>query len=729
MTWSQEALEQFAKWGGLTPDDAIQAGIFEVDDARAVYPDFDPVPALVLPYYQINGELASFDRAGQVLPFCRIRYLSRQQTKSAWGIKQKIVRYGQPGRSGTRAYFPKLIPDWQYIANDVQQMVIITEGEAKALVGALHGFPVIALGGVFNFSQGVEGLLPELLEFKWRGRDVFIVFDSDAQTNPQVMAAEARLVDELMRKLGARCFIVRLPQEGDDKEALDTFLHKFGADALEELMRKTPALGALDAKVVSLNQNVAFIGREGMVWDMRGRYFIKKDSFTKGSEYSAIKHITVGGKNKSGPVEISVAERWLTHPHAQRYGEILFRPGEGRTVMSDSGQLALNMWEGWHPEPGDVTPFLQLSEYLFQHLPADLRDFPIKLMAYKAQHPAEKIGIALVLIGPQGCGKSLWCDTVGAAFRPYAQAIPSSEFGGDFQSWMENTIFCQIQEVEPIHLQRFGERLKSLITDRHQQMNEKYRPKRQISSFTQYALTSNKRAIGSYSHDDRRMFVVNCPDPLARRFPQETYDTLGANKGKWFHSGGPQQLLHYLLNLDLGDWKPPARAPVTSEKLLAYSEGLTMVQTIAEQMKNGDDNMILQWCDAAMAWADAALSSNDPRRVAQARAIGEAMQHMPIRPFYEPTELVKLLPNVVETLVGTKLDRTQPPGQLSRELREAGVPYLLARDDARGFFWRGAWHQYLVVHSFEDWKEPIGQDYFENYMNNCPTYGQIRRRR
>ena len=38
-------------------------------------------------------------------------------------------------------------------------------------------------------------------------------------------------------------------------------------------------------------------------------------------------------------------------------------------------------------------------------------------------------------------------------------------------------------------------------------------------------------------------------------------------------------------DLDLGDWTPPAQAPMTAEKHLAYIEGLTSVQALAARHK------------------------------------------------------------------------------------------------------------------------------------------------
>lgn len=720
MTWSKEALAQFANWGGLTPDQAADAGLFEVDSAADIYPDFDPVPAIIIPYYQPSRELMTFDRGNGAQPFCRLRYLVDNTPKGF--TKKKAKRYAQPGSSGTRVYFPRCLY-WETLLMDTQEPLIITEGEAKALVAAYAGLPCMALGGVFNFMQGVEDLLPELEAVKWRGREVLIIFDSDAASNPNVIAAEARLVDELMRKRGAAVTIVRLPPDGENKEALDTFLEKFGPQGLVALIEKTQPLGTLDAKVIALNKSLAWIEQDGLVWDLDEKKFIKKDNLITGSRWGAIHHITVGGKQRSEPKKISVAAEWLRHPHAQRFGDIIFRPGEDRVVTSDGGRPALNIWTGWEPEAGDVQPFLDLTDYLFKNMPPEHRDLPLKLMAYKAQNPAEKIPLALVLLGPQGCGKSMWGEIMRDAFAPYGFSVDSSQLVSEFQGWIERSLVAVMDEAKGEDMFRGADKLKTLISDLRQPMNEKFRPVRQVNSYTMYILTSNRRSVGSFSADDRRMVVVDCPRP---KDPAFYHDYV---KPWWKHGNGARHLLHHLLTMDLKGWRPPAKAPMTPEKYLAFTEGLTTVQALAEEMKTADDQCVKRWLDQAYAWADTAINSNSPQMVQQARSITQAIGMMQIRPWYEARELALMFPSLTESLLGAKYDRTTPPGKISRELREAGVPYLVNKDDPRGFYWHGMIRQYLIVYDFDEWSPPMTQVEFERYMAEAPTYAAMKRQR
>lgn len=699
--------------------------MFDVADASTVYtPDFQPEPALVIPYFDAGRRLITY---GDGKAFCRVRYTERATPNPSF-TKRKQLRYTQPARSGLHAYFAPVV-DWQRLASDTAEPIIITEGEKKALAGLKVGFPVIGLGGVFNFADTTGNLLPELDDFEWGKRDVYIVFDSDAALNPNILAAEARLVDELQTKRGARCYLVRLPQTGEAKVGLDDYLLALGRDGLLALLQTAPSLGALDAKVVALNKSVAWIERESMVYDLEARMFLPKDSFVKGSRFSTLKHITLGGKQRSEPKTISIAETWLTHPHARRFGEVLFRPGEGPVITGEHGRPALNLWTGWDPEPGGVTPFLALTEFLFQNMRPEDRELPLKLMAYKAQNPAEKIPLALVLIGQQGCGKTLWSECIREAFSPYGIDITPSSLAGEFQGWLERSLVAIINEAKGEDLTAASEQLKALISDLKRPMNEKYRPVRQINTYTMYVITSNRRAVGAFSADDRRMVVVDCPPKMTSAVGQALYDSLGQRHGAWFHGGGPRKLLHYLLTLDLRGWKPPNAAPMTSEKYMSYIESLTPIQRLAEDMRTADQNTVVLWLDTALAWAQTMEVSSNPSMVSAAQATRENVQRYQVRPFYTPEELALMFPSVVQNLLGSRFSRGTPSGIISRELRDAGVKYLTSKDDPRGFHWKGRVQQFLIVSDPEEWSPPMSQADFERQMKAFPTYGQLREQR
>jgi len=324
------------------------------------------------------------------------------------------------------------------------------------------------------------------------------------------------------------------------------------------------------------------------------------------------------------------------------------------------------------------------------------------------------VPLAIVLIGTQGSGKSFWSQIVREAFDPYGVSVNPKALVSDFNGWTERSLIAVLDEARGLDVVKGSETLKSLISEKKTYMNEKYRTARQIDSYTMYILTSNDRRVGSYSNDDRRMFVVNCPPKREKSF----YDRVRA----WRDAGGPKKLLGWLLDVDLNGWTPPQAAPMTAEKYMAYMESLSPVQRLAEDMQTADVNVVKAWIDGSIMWADQAL--NDERQAGRAKEIKTAVKRIQIRPFYTPEELTMLFPAIVAQLHGHKAS-TNVAGEISRQLRECGVPYLQNSQDPRGFKWRGMLRQYLIVADRDDWPTKMTQDEFDRAMKNFPDYGTV----
>src|SRR6516165_3089806 len=216
------------EWGrshGLPPAQLKRIKVRRAKQAEASRQLHSPAPA--------DGfEILYFDVNGKPTGFFRIRF---DDYVDSWArrLGTKPRRYAQPTGTGVQAYFPPLI-DWAKYSKDTAKPLLITEGELKSACATAHGFPCIGLGGVDSF--GGPELLPELAAFEWKGRDVFIVYDSDAVKNPNVLRAENRLAAALVGR-GARVHVVRLPEANDGpKVGLDDYIVSDGAPALEKLL-------------------------------------------------------------------------------------------------------------------------------------------------------------------------------------------------------------------------------------------------------------------------------------------------------------------------------------------------------------------------------------------------------------------------------------------------------------------------------------------------------------
>jgi putative DNA primase/helicase len=138
--------------------------------------------------------------------------------------QKKPVKYESPKGRRNQVYFP---PGVAELLVDVGQAIIITEGEFKALAATQHGFACIGLVGIFGWAlKNKESLLPELDRIEWKGRKVYLVYDSDITEKSDVQDAEARLAAHLVNR-GAIVKVVRIPAGPPDAEGRPT---KLGLD-------------------------------------------------------------------------------------------------------------------------------------------------------------------------------------------------------------------------------------------------------------------------------------------------------------------------------------------------------------------------------------------------------------------------------------------------------------------------------------------------------------------
>jgi RecA-family ATPase len=228
---------------GLTLAQAYESGMFAVDDASAVNPDFRPTPGVIIPYFDSLGRPLTFTRNGRPLLFCRVRYL-----RTTGFLLPNGRKYDQPADSGTPPYFPPCY-DWARIERGEVKALVVTEGEKKALALCHAGIPTLAIGGVWNFTESGASLHSDIAAVAAKCGDTYLVFDSDKETNTKVQSAEWRLAGQLAL-LGVRVHLVRIPPSGKldengrpEKVGADDFLVQHGAKALIDLILSTPALG------------------------------------------------------------------------------------------------------------------------------------------------------------------------------------------------------------------------------------------------------------------------------------------------------------------------------------------------------------------------------------------------------------------------------------------------------------------------------------------------------
>jgi Domain of unknown function (DUF3854)/Domain of unknown function (DUF927) len=193
---------------GISPETASARAAFTASTkTKLAELGFGPqqrlVPGLVIPIRNTLGEV--------------VNYQLRPDTPRV--VRGKVVKYETVSGTAVALDVP---PASRVYLRDSAIALLITEGPLKADAAVSHELCCIALLGVWNF-RGTEALA-DWDNIVLKGRNVYIAFDSDAISNPQVYKALARLKGFLELR-GADVQIICLPPGQDgSKVGLDDYL-------------------------------------------------------------------------------------------------------------------------------------------------------------------------------------------------------------------------------------------------------------------------------------------------------------------------------------------------------------------------------------------------------------------------------------------------------------------------------------------------------------------------
>jgi len=245
--------------------------------------------------------------------------------------------------------------------------------------------------------------------------------------------------------------------------------------------------------------------------------------------------------------------------------QVVFDP----TGKSDPATTC-NLWGGWPttPKAGNCKLILELLEYLCsgEDNPREVFTWVLKWKAYPIQHPGAKMQTALLIHGTEGVGKNLAFGALRAIYERYGGSFGQTELESQFNGFASGKLFMVGNEVvnraEKYHQQG---RIKTMITETEWQINEKNLPRRLEANHCNFVFFSNRIDIAQLDPDDRRFCVIWTPASLSEKFYKDVADEL--------RNGGVAALHHYLLHLDLGDFGPHTKPPLTRSKreLIALS--------------------------------------------------------------------------------------------------------------------------------------------------------------
>lgn len=254
-----------------------------------------------------------------------------------------------------------------------------------------------------------------------------------------------------------------------------------------------------------------------------------------------------------------IHRRWQESPARRIYRveEVGFDPAE-----SDA-QIKCNLWGGWPttPKAGKCDRLLELLQYMCSadDKPGDLYRWVLNWFAYPIKHPGAKMRTTLVIHGPQGTGKNLFCEVIMSIYGKYGRIIDQSAIEDKFNDWASRKLFMIADEVVArSDLYHVKNKIKGLVTGEWIRINPKNVAAYEERNHVNMVFLSNEAVPSVLEQDDRRHTVIWTPAKLSPEFYAEVAAEI--------REGGVAALHDYLLNLDTGDFSEHTKPPMTRAK-------------------------------------------------------------------------------------------------------------------------------------------------------------------
>lgn len=265
------------------------------------------------------------------------------------------------------------------------------------------------------------------------------------------------------------------------------------------------------------------------------------------------------GKNDR---EQDAFEIWLASADRLSFDGIAFQPDRTK-----ENPKSLNVFTGFAVAPAKGGSYALFKEHVEQNVCAGdlkLATFIWDWSADLLQNPGRKSGVAIVLRGEKGTGKSTFSNVLAHLIGDrYTEVIDSAEgFVGRFSGHLERKLLLVVEEAYHANNPAHEARLKSLVTGHRLSIERKGVDTYTAPSFFRVVMTSNADHVLPSSVGERR-FV--CLDVSAARkqdgaFFQEMHRELDA--------GGYQALMADLQSRDISkrDFsKPPITAALSDQ--------------------------------------------------------------------------------------------------------------------------------------------------------------------
>lgn len=245
-----------------------------------------------------------------------------------------------------------------------------------------------------------------------------------------------------------------------------------------------------------------------------------------------------------------------------RQTRLCYRPDVKGRIVTDKTTSAINLHTPTQVKSakGNAQPFLDFLEYM---LPIEVERKEVqRWVATLIARPEVRMEYGLLLVSEaQGIGKTTLSSSILAPLVgiqntgfPTETDIVESAFNG----WLANKRLIVISEIYSGHSWKAYNKLKTYITDKDIEVNQKYMRPYRVENWAHVFASSNSKRALRMEEDDRRWFY---PEVTETRWSRAKFAELNA----WINSGGLGIIKAWAEAY--GEYVSPGeRAPMTERK-------------------------------------------------------------------------------------------------------------------------------------------------------------------
>lgn len=258
----------------------------------------------------------------------------------------------------------------------------------------------------------------------------------------------------------------------------------------------------------------------------------------------------------------------ITKNYKGRVAKVCYRPDVPHRIVTDKTTSALNLHSPCQikPQHGDIGPWMEFLEYLFVN--EREREEVMRWCATLIARPDVRMLYGVLLVSErQGMGKS----TLGERILAPLVGLHNTGFPGErdivessFNGWVARKRLVVVGEIYTGQSFKAYNTLKSYITDKNIEVNEKFQRPYKIDNWAHVIACSNSKKALRIEETDRRWFYPTLTEtPWTRERWGKFYD--------WLNSGGLSIIMGWAMNFK-GYVQTGEHAPMTANKADLISE-------------------------------------------------------------------------------------------------------------------------------------------------------------